>query len=88
MARPYVSPPHCDPRLDTVRRELESAGYHPGGGDLGCDRGAAEQLTPPPDPNAQTVVVYFGTESDAQQFAAGTSPAPVGIAFVQTFCLD
>ncbi len=82
-----VGPPG-DPQLDTVHHELESAGYHPSIGEIGCDQGAAEQLTPPPDPTAHAMRVYFSTESDAQQFVAERSPAPVGTAFVQVFCLD
>lgn len=82
-----VAPPG-DPKLDTAFQELLSAGYHPSLGELGCDHGAAEQLTPTPAADAYAVRVFFSTESDAQQFAAGTSPKPVGTVLVQTFCVD
>jgi hypothetical protein len=70
---------------------LEELGYFGGGGDLGCDQGAAEALGLDPSQSWTATAVYFETEEDAQAFVnayESLGHQAVGYALVQTFCLD
>lgn len=50
---------------------------------LGCHEGPGA-----PGQDDMYVAVYFKTEKDAKAFAAATTPAPVRIARLKTYCLD
>lgn len=54
-------------------------------GDLSCDTGAAEALGAE---GPMRVAVYFETQQDAEAWADTLPGPPVGIAEVQTLCLD
>jgi hypothetical protein len=74
-----------DPAMDAARQRATELGYHPGGGELACDDGAAEALGVDA---SYSVAVYFRTREDAEAAAALFGSAPVGIARVTTYCLD
>lgn len=50
---------------------------------MGCHEG-----TGAPGQEEPYVALYFKTEKDAKAFAAGTTPPPVRIAQLKTYCLD
>ena len=66
------------------QRELE-VGSQFSVGDLSCDQGASETLGLD---GPMRVAVYFDTQADAEAWADTLEGGPVGIAEVQTFCLD
>ena len=55
-------------------------------GDISCDAGAREALGKAAGP--QRVALYFETEDDARAWAETLPAPPVGVAEVQTYCLD
>lgn len=81
-----VTPTTDDPAYTAARQRLDELGYPGGGGDIGCDRGAAEALEV--TPSAIGVAVYFDSQTDAETFAEMYGPEAVGTAQVTTGCLD
>ena len=97
---PPVTPTHGDPffglylaaapfgakELDAAVRQLGKLGVDAFPGDINCDEGAAEQLDVPSD--VAVVAIYFDRRRDAHAWLEELDPAPLGIALVNTFCLD
>jgi hypothetical protein len=81
-----VSPQRDDAALAADAR-LTAMGYTQlRGGDLACDRGAAEALGR--DPSEHAVAVYFDTEADAALFAELYGDGVVGTVQVTLRCRD
>jgi hypothetical protein len=74
--------------LRQVEDQLAKLGIRAGNREVGCDRGASEQLAI--DPQMIAVSVYFTHERGARPFARAveTYPRPVGFGRVTTYCLD
>lgn len=81
-----VTPTTDDPAYAAAQQRLEELGYPGGGGEIGCDRGAAEALGV--TQSAIGVAVYFDSQADAETFAEMYGPEAVGTAQVTTWCLD
>ena len=79
-----------DPRWQEGTRRLGELGYPTGGGEIGCDVGAAEVLGVAD--GAMAVATYFDTQADAELFAQRYTERygeeVVGIARVTTLCMD
>jgi hypothetical protein len=82
-----------DPQARAARDAAEQLGFNPGGGDLACDDGAAEQLGVPRSWSG--VAIYFETRQDAEtanewllERVRDLTTAPLGVAEVRTYCLD
>ena len=75
-------------KLRSASQQAASVGYEASDGDVGCDRGAREALRLDPAKQYVAAVVYFGSEADARKFVDLYQPGVVGIARVETFCLD
>jgi cytoskeletal protein RodZ len=58
------------------------------GGQLACDQGAVEALGLDPDVDWSATAIYFPGEEFARRFVDLYEPEVVGIAQVQTYCLD
>ena len=70
LAGPHLATP---PASRGAQQQLDELGYAWGGGELGCDQGAA---------------VYFHDQADAETFAGLYGPQAVGTAPVTLYCLD
>ncbi|WP_298455025.1 hypothetical protein [uncultured Cellulomonas sp.] len=79
-----------DPAWQRAGTRLEEMGYFPGGGDINCDRGAAEGLGL--DGTQVVRSVYFTSRADAQLFVELFTDRygddVVGVVEVTTLCLD
>jgi hypothetical protein len=82
-----------DPQARAARDAAEQLGFNPGGGDLACDDGAAEQLGVPQA--WSSVAIYFETRQDAEtaygwllENVREPAAPPLGVAEVRTYCLD
>lgn len=73
-----------DAAMDAAVQQATELGYHPGGGEIACDDGAADALGVDA---TMSVAVYFATREDAEA-ATQFFDAWVGIARVTTYCLD
>ncbi len=78
------------PELAAAKEELRKVGYSVGAGatDINCDQGAREALGLKPGVEYVSVVVYFRTRQEAQQFVDAFPPGVVGTAPVKTYCAD
>jgi hypothetical protein len=85
VATEYDAPAIVDA---TAKVEGLGQGYRPGNGELGCDQGAAEALGFDPDALLYAAALYFADEASAHRFVDLYEPEVVGIAEVQTYCLD
>lgn len=74
------------PAADAASARIAELGYEPSGGEVGCDRGAAEALGVPE--SALVVATYFTTKEDAELFAEMYGPGTLGVAEVTLWCLD
>ena len=79
-----------DPASDVLRNAQARAtalGYQGGLGNLGCTRGAAEQLGLDPTPAATAYSVFFTSRAQAEQFATAYGSV-LGIADITATCID
>lgn len=76
------------PELVEAKAQAAAVGYNAGSGDVACDQGASEALGLDPERSYLTVAVYFATEADARLFVDLYQPGVVGLAAVETYCMD
>jgi hypothetical protein len=74
------------PELEQATDYLAGLGIESLGGELACDRGAADALGLSED--LMAVGVYFTGQAGAQRFAKKLPTPPSGIARVRTYCAD
>lgn len=86
-----VAPAFGDPALAEAAARAQAVGYtnvSERGGQLACDQGATEALGLDPEVDWYGTALYFATEADARLFEELFEPEIVGIALVQTYCMD
>lgn len=77
-----------DPALAAARAKAGERGYEGGDGELGCLRGAREQLKLPATGDYYAYSLLFDTEAQATAAASAFGSSVVGTAKVVAYCMD